>query len=213
MIVIFCDGSSVASTQYVGVGVIGFQATHHGQIKKHLFSIRSEFSGKYAPYNVHEDFAVIKALEQAKNYPDEKVFICNDHLPAIKKILLGRLDKNTSPVRYHIWEKINLDILAHQNIELINLSRNAFGMKLVDMVSKQYLNRSIMESQKFKNFISLMLGKNYRQKSTLDEKTRLGNYFGNVKVQWKPHEKEKYVLQEHWPITLTPDEQSLQLNN
>jgi ribonuclease HI len=207
MIVIFCDGASYVKSKNVSVGVVGFRANEHGVVQKHLFSIQAEFSGKYAAHNVHEDFAVIKALEQAKRYPGEQVFICNDHIPAIHKIFMGKLDEVMSPVRYHIWKRIDLDILKNQQIALINLSRNALGMKLVDMVSKKYLNRSVLESQSFKNLLFLMLGKNYRQKSTKDEKMNLGRYRGNVKIQWKPHNKEKYVQPEQW--SLTPYEQSL----
>jgi hypothetical protein len=208
MIVIFCDGASYETSQQVTVGLVGFLANEEGVIQKHLFSIQSEFSGKYAIHEVHEDFAVIKALAQAKNYPDEKIVICNDHLAAIRKIIMGQLDRVRSSVRYYIWTKINLDILKHQDISLVELNRDTFGMNLADMVSKKYLDNKVIESKKFKNFISLMQGKNYWQPSTKEEKIKLGNYRGNVKAHCKISQKQKYITPQYWP--LTPYEQNRQ---
>lgn len=201
MIVIFCDGSTHPESSYVGVGVIGFKADDNGKIIKHLFSLRSQFSAIYAPHQVHEDFAVIKAIEQAKNYPDEQVVICNDHLEATYKVLQGNISQVRCGARYHIWSRIDLSWLAERNITFKQVSRNVGGMKFVDILSKRYVESSTVNSEKFKNLMHMVIGKDYRQTCNKPDKNRLGIYCGNIKVQFKPNLKAKHIAQMSWQMT------------
>lgn len=193
MIVIFCDGSSVAQNPYIGVGVIGFRANDEGIIQDHLFSIKTQFNGKYVSESMHEDFALIKALGQAQNYPDEKIIIGNDCSMVIDGLKKKNIMNTKNKIRTSIWKNIDLSILDNDRINLKVLSRYTIGIRLTDVISKKHINSADIESEKFNQIVSIMKSKHYETRANIDESCEIDFFNKNKKTAYEPMKKPKWI--------------------
>jgi ribonuclease HI len=199
MIVIFCDGSSIAQNHipYVGVGVMGFYANEDGIIQKPLFSIKSEFSGIYAPYSVHEDFALIKALQYAKRYLPEQVVICNDCMTYVNLLKERKIWKTKNQIRTLIWDSCDLSILNRREIDFEVLPRQCIGIRLTDIISKRYINRDHIESDPFQKLSEMMIGTHYKMRVNVMQSEKLHVFNDNQKAEYESvqHKPKKIITQ------------------
>jgi ribonuclease HI len=169
MWLVFTDGSWHNNGKHVGIGQVVFKAMHCEQnsfapVVTELFYLSRQTT--YSNINgVHEFIAcqqAIDTVEQLNAIDSDKCMIINDNTEIIKMFKTRHISAKFA--KRLECANINQNILYNSShIEFKQLSRNSYGMKMADMLSKisdSFLLNSFYH-QSFNSFATKMIDIRY----------------------------------------------------
>jgi ribonuclease HI len=169
MWLVFTDGSWHNNNKQIGIGLAVFKAVHCEQNSFAPVITELFYLSRYTTFSningVHEFLAcqqAISLVEELNTVKQDKTIIVNDNTEIIKMFSTKHISTNFS--QRLDCATINQKILYNSmNIEFRQLSRNSYGMKLADMLSKNSTNFLLnpVYHQQFSSLTTKMIDMRY----------------------------------------------------